>query len=473
MGRESVMDSFFTDYERMMRDTGLIDKPERVYNIDETWFDPRKEHNQKVVVPKGCKMPYKVFSGYHAHLSLTMCISAAGKWLPPMFTFQNNLPKNDEFHVSGPENAYYTISESGHIDSQLYLGYIKHLEKFLDANRPVVILQDNHSAHESNALIEFCRAKGIHLYNFPPKLTHVIQPLDKLFNSFKETYQRQKEKAMYVHQQNIAISKIPILTKFAMNDTKRDTIKDTFSITGCFPVNRRAIDNDLLVADGPSSIKHTPHTKDPIATSLAMEVFEEGEDSQLINNTRFIDSTSQTDPLASFPCSECIQRDVMLHPAVASGAVSVELARAFIPDQLTAVKSKDATHRRREKSQRWLTSDSEAARRQKDEQNKQEAENAKNERKKMKEQKRKDKEEIEELRKQLTKEKKEERQKLKEEANMYVEGKVSHGRCSTCLATIKRKSPDITQCIICNVQYHKNCVDALSYVTVCKMCFEK
>ena len=115
-----------------------------------------------------------------------------------------------------------------------------------------------------------------------------------------------------------------------------------------------------------------------------MEVFEEGEDSWLINNTRFIDSISQTDQLVIFPCSECTQGDVMLHPAVASGAV-VALARAFIADQLSAVKSKKTTYRRRDKSQRWLTGDSEAARRQQEEQNKQEAENSKNERKKMKE----------------------------------------------------------------------------------------
>ena len=100
---------------------------------------------------------------------------------------------SEDLHLTGPKKALYTQSQSGHIDSELYLEYIKHIEPLLNPERPVVILQDNHSCHENSALIEFCLAKQIHIFNFPPKVTHLIQPLDKLSLTILKTYFNKSE----------------------------------------------------------------------------------------------------------------------------------------------------------------------------------------------------------------------------------------------------------------------------------------
>ena len=88
MSRSCVIDSFFDDYQRMLEQTMLIDRPDKIYNIDESWFNPRDEKKQKVVVNRSSAMPYKVFQGAHPHVTLTLCIRADGEWVPPMFTFK-------------------------------------------------------------------------------------------------------------------------------------------------------------------------------------------------------------------------------------------------------------------------------------------------------------------------------------------------------------------------------------------------
>ena len=80
------------------------------------------------------------------------------------------------------------------------LTYIKHIEKHLNQERPIVILQDNHSCHENGELIDFCISKGIYLNNFPPKTIHLLQPLDKLFGTFKHLLQEKRQEAQLVQQ---------------------------------------------------------------------------------------------------------------------------------------------------------------------------------------------------------------------------------------------------------------------------------
>ena len=114
----------------MLESLGLKDKPARLYNIDETWFNSRDEKLQKIVTRRKNTLPYKIFPGLQPHITLTFCIRGDGEWVPPMFTNKKNLPTNSEFFKSGPKDAIYTVSSSGHIDSELYLTYIKHIEPF-------------------------------------------------------------------------------------------------------------------------------------------------------------------------------------------------------------------------------------------------------------------------------------------------------------------------------------------------------
>ena len=77
----------FDSLETVLKETGLTNRPDCIYNIDESWYDPKSEKNRKIVVPTQNKMPYKTYEGIHPHVSITLCARADGEWVPPMLTF--------------------------------------------------------------------------------------------------------------------------------------------------------------------------------------------------------------------------------------------------------------------------------------------------------------------------------------------------------------------------------------------------
>lgn len=65
----------------------------------------------------------------------------------------------------------------------------------------VVLLLDGHSSHETIEAREFAKANNIELFELPPHLTHILQPLDVGFfgplkthwNKVQEEYVRSKD----------------------------------------------------------------------------------------------------------------------------------------------------------------------------------------------------------------------------------------------------------------------------------------
>ena len=54
---------------------------------------------------------------------------------------------------------------------------------------PVVLFLDGHYSHLSLQLIHHAKSKGIHLFSFPPHLTHLLQPLDVgVYGPVKKTW---------------------------------------------------------------------------------------------------------------------------------------------------------------------------------------------------------------------------------------------------------------------------------------------
>ena len=249
MSRESVLESFFDRIGTFLEEIGLKDAPSKIYNIDETWYSQNEQKRKRILVPLNHKMPYMSAPGKQEHITMAMCASVEGNWLPPCVIFKNTLPSNDEYHISGPTNALFMATESGHIDSASYFAYIKHLDQYLNPERPVVVFQDNLKSHEDNDLIEFCAERQIHLVNFPPKTSHILQPLDKVFHPLKTKIDKKKDDALIVNNGAISKSKVPILLRFAMNDMRPQTIRDAFLETGVYPFNKSAIDPSLLVGD--------------------------------------------------------------------------------------------------------------------------------------------------------------------------------------------------------------------------------
>ena len=301
--------------------------------------------------------------------------------------------------------------------------------------------------------------------------------------------------------QHIPQSKTSILTKFAMSSMPQDTLISAFQKTGIYPVNRAAITPDLLVGDDPViPIRHEPIHNHP---GLLMEAYDE--DDNRIDRPSTSGSDGQ-EPLSQAPvsgdtlvCSNCQENDVSLHPAVAAGAVSLELAKAFIPDTLGAAKPKIPNRRsKKEPKSRWLTSASEIERRRQLKIAEEEKEKMKEKRKEERNLKKAEKERMLVEEKNMRSEKRAQTQSIKkaereqkriEEKNMRSEkrartqsirkakvsarkGLVEEEKCYSCKRS-DLKGESVVRCVICDKMYHRECIEESSLVFVCAVCTTK
>jgi hypothetical protein len=74
--------------------------------------------------------------------------SAAGVALPPMIIFAKSF--------DGPDDAVYAKSESGWIDSELFLFWMRKIFlRYCGSQRPVLLFIDGHASHINLDVIDF------------------------------------------------------------------------------------------------------------------------------------------------------------------------------------------------------------------------------------------------------------------------------------------------------------------------------
>ena len=115
----------------------------------------------------------------------------------------------------GPAGAVYGVSSSGWMEWSNFFHWFKTL--FLPAvalllkTGPVVLFVDGHHSHISLDLIQFARKEGVHIFCFPPHLTHILQPLDVgVYGAVKSTWKLVlKEHKLSTLAQNVTKEDFP------------------------------------------------------------------------------------------------------------------------------------------------------------------------------------------------------------------------------------------------------------------------
>jgi len=84
------IDRYFEELERVMTKYGLQDKPQLIYNLDETGLQP--EHRPPLVIShKAIKNTQSITSPNSTTVTMISCINAAGTTLPPYYVFKGKL----------------------------------------------------------------------------------------------------------------------------------------------------------------------------------------------------------------------------------------------------------------------------------------------------------------------------------------------------------------------------------------------
>ena len=120
---------------------------------------------------------YAQSRGTSEHITLLCGASAAGVALPPLIIFSKSFP-GGLYKFDGPDDAVYVKSESGWIDSELFLAWMKKVFlKYCGSQRPVLLFIDGHASHVNLGVIHLARENDIILFCLPPTPPPPIPPM--------------------------------------------------------------------------------------------------------------------------------------------------------------------------------------------------------------------------------------------------------------------------------------------------------
>ena len=201
-----VVKEYFDLLHKCLDSNNLLRRPRQIYNCDET-FLPLDYSREKVVAAKGSKNIYRQSHGTTEHITMLCCASAAGFPLPPMIIFAKSFP-GGPYHFEGPDDALYARSESGWIDSELFLSWFnKIFLKYSVPDRPIMLLTDGHKSHLTLDVVDLCIQNKIILFCLPPHTTHALQPLDvAVFKSLKDYFSK-TVRALCFTKRNFVVTK--------------------------------------------------------------------------------------------------------------------------------------------------------------------------------------------------------------------------------------------------------------------------
>ena len=170
---KQVVDNYFETLKVTLETNNLVNTPRQLFNCDET-FLPLNISSEKVIARKNAQHVYSQSRGTSEHITLLCGASAAGMALPPMIIFSKAFP-GGSYKFDGPDDAVYAKSESGWIDSELFLAWMKKVFlKYCGSPRPVILFVDGHASHVNLDVIDLARENDIILFCLPPHTTHAL-----------------------------------------------------------------------------------------------------------------------------------------------------------------------------------------------------------------------------------------------------------------------------------------------------------
>lgn len=248
--RENVH-KFFDLLEKIVDENAI--SANSVFNVDESGFTTVQKRLQKVIARKGKHQVGAITSGERGVNTTVVCaVNAAGFFIPPMIIFKRKR-KPQELEMGAPLGSVIEISDTGYINSELFVSWLKHFKKHVNCSKdsPVLLLLDGHTTHSRNLqAVEYARDNGIIMLQLPGHTTHRLQPLDVAFFGPLQTYFNQAQEKWLRQSVGKTISQFQIsglLNEAYGKAATVGTAESAFRAAGIWPVNRNVFSDHHFV----------------------------------------------------------------------------------------------------------------------------------------------------------------------------------------------------------------------------------
>lgn len=248
-----VINKYFDLLEATLTSLDLLDKPESVYNLDETSLcsDPLKV---KVVGAKGQPSCRVTAGSGKENFTILAGASAAGVKLPPLVIFKGSnvwsswIPNESEANC---KDMVFAASPNGWMTCEIFKNYFLNTLIPQVTQRPALIIYDGHVSHINIELINIARENNIHILKLPAHTSHLLQPLDlAVFRSFKATWDRKLTTWQRMHHgQRLPKCEFATLVGSTWAEVDSEIIRNGFKKGGIFPLNRNVISEEKYDID--------------------------------------------------------------------------------------------------------------------------------------------------------------------------------------------------------------------------------
>ncbi|GAU89153.1 hypothetical protein RvY_01737 [Ramazzottius varieornatus] len=257
---------------RSLFDRGFLERPEQVWNLDETAFDTSEMYD-RVVARKGVNQIPSQFDGNEKEcVTILPCGNAAGVQLKFMALYAGKVHVqsrlDDTFGL-----CYHAVNSSGYMDTVHFANYIRK-EVFPAMNElKSVIFLDGHYSHVNNLrLIRYCKqffeesGKQVEIFCLPSGQTSHLQPFDvSAFGGVKKKWKmylrdRKLVKGGRVTKDNL-LSHVVKLWYRTEGCTERyafnvgQSLQSGFAKTGLFPFSPEVIRQTVKLHHDPQIIE--------------------------------------------------------------------------------------------------------------------------------------------------------------------------------------------------------------------------
>jgi hypothetical protein len=231
-----IIYQFYDLLESKMDELQLENKPENIWNLDESGFchDPSK---CKALMKTKTSAFRTIMGSGKLNTTVLACCSASGEMLPPLIIFKAKSLWSTWRGQNDISGTMYSTSENGFITSSIFNQYF---QKFCITvtQRPLLVILDGHITHLSSMVVERAIAENITILKLPSHTTDLLQPLDRtVFKPIKTDWEHELIDWQMNNNRQLTKAEFSQIVCKVWRKVQTENIVKGFATMGIYPLN--------------------------------------------------------------------------------------------------------------------------------------------------------------------------------------------------------------------------------------------
>nr|CAI5838934.1 unnamed protein product [Callosobruchus analis] len=198
-----IVADYFKKLKDVMVDTGVMGKPQCIFNIDEKGCQLNVHKQQTVLARKGAKRVHMLTDEHAENVTIVSCGNALGQSIPPMIIMKG-IRQKPEWSMHLPPGSILNMTAKGSMTTEMFVKWMDHFSKFKPQGK-VLLIFDGASAHLDYRIVDVAEKNDVVLFCLPSNTTHELQP-KAVFSPF-ESYWNDEVLPYWTNNPNHTINK--------------------------------------------------------------------------------------------------------------------------------------------------------------------------------------------------------------------------------------------------------------------------